>query len=62
MAVPLLDELAALVSCESPSADPAATTACAQVAAQIGTAMLGQPPEELQAGGRSHLRWRFGNR
>jgi glutamate carboxypeptidase len=62
MAVPLLDELAALVSCESPSGDPAATTACAQVAAQIGTAMLGRPPEELQAGGRSHLRWRFGSR
>lgn len=62
MAVPLLDELAALVSCESPSGDPAATAACAQAAAQIGAAMLGQPPEELQAGGRSHLRWRFGSR
>jgi glutamate carboxypeptidase len=59
---PLLDQLAALVSCESPSRDPAATTACARVAAQIGTAMLGQPPEELESGGRIHLRWRFGPR
>lgn len=59
---PLLDELAALVSCESPSDDPAATAACAGVAAQIGTALLGQPPEQLDSGGRTHLRWRFSSR
>lgn len=62
MAVPLVDELAALVSAESPSDDRAATTACARVAAQIGTAALGQPPEELESGGRCLLRWRFGRR
>ena len=60
-ALPLLDEVAALVSCESPSGDPVATAACARTAAQIGTAMLGQPPEELAGGGRTHLRWRFGD-
>lgn len=57
---PLVDELAALVRCESPSADLAATAACADVAAQIGRARLGQPPEKLGVGGRTHLRWRFG--
>lgn len=57
----LMDELTALVLCESPSGDQAATAACAQIAAQIGTAKLGQPPEELDSGGRTHLRWRFGS-
>ncbi|MGH3276940.1 MAG: M20 family metallopeptidase [Streptosporangiaceae bacterium] len=60
MAVPLLDELAALVSCESPSDDLAATAACAGMAARIGSELLGQQPEQLTAGGRVHLRWRFG--
>ena len=62
MAAPLMDELAALVRCESPSDDPAATAECARVAGQIGTAKLGKPPEELDSGGRTHLRWRFGRR
>jgi glutamate carboxypeptidase len=56
----LVEELAALVSCESPSADLTATAACAEVAAQIGTARLGESPERLTMDGRTHLRWRFG--
>lgn len=55
-----VDELAALVSCESPSADLTATAACAGVAAQIGTARLGESPERLIVDGRTHLRWQFG--
>ncbi len=60
MTAPQAEELAALVSAESPSDDLQATAACARVAAQIGTARLGRPPEELQSAGRLHLRWRFG--
>jgi glutamate carboxypeptidase len=56
----LLDELAALVACESPSADLEATAACADLAAQIGARHLAAEPEVLEAGGRRHLRWRFG--
>jgi glutamate carboxypeptidase len=62
MAAPYAEELAALVSSESPSGDLPATTACARVAAQIGTAMLGAPHEEVYSAGRPHLRWRFGAR
>jgi glutamate carboxypeptidase len=56
----LAGELAALAGCESPSADVAATAACARVAARIGSERLGQPAEEILTEGRTHLRWRFG--
>ena len=70
MAAPLpaqLDEaamradLAALVGVESPSADPAATTACAEVVAELGRRRTGAAPDRVTAGGRTHLRWRFGS-
>jgi glutamate carboxypeptidase len=57
----LLDELARLVAVESPSADPAATAACAEVVADLGVRSTGAQPERLVVAGRTHLRWRFGN-
>jgi glutamate carboxypeptidase len=56
----LVDDLAELVSCESPSSDLAATAACMDLAAQLGSTRLGQPPERLNVAGRTHLAWRFG--
>jgi glutamate carboxypeptidase len=56
----MLEELAALVACESPSADLAATAACADVVEQLGTARLGSRPERVVVAGRTHLCWRFG--
>ncbi|MGH9291783.1 MAG: M20 family metallopeptidase [Acidimicrobiales bacterium] len=58
--VRLTEELAALVSCESPSADLAATSACARLTAEIGAAWLGEPPERHEIAGRTHLLWAFG--
>jgi glutamate carboxypeptidase len=57
----LVDDLAELVSCESPSSDLTATAACMDLAAQIASARLGQAPERLDAAGRTHLAWRFGS-
>lgn len=57
----VIEEIAALVGCESPSQDIAATTACAQLAAEIGTGWLSSAPATLEVGGRPHLLWRFGD-
>ncbi|HEV1997340.1 MAG TPA: M20/M25/M40 family metallo-hydrolase, partial [Candidatus Dormibacteraeota bacterium] len=51
-----------LVRSESPSADLEATARCATTLAAIGSALLGAPPERLEVGGRTHLRWQFGAR
>jgi glutamate carboxypeptidase len=59
-AVELIEELGALVGCESPSADLAATAACADLVEQIGRGRLGAAPERVVTDGRVHLRWRFG--
>ena len=56
----LLDELAALVECESPSADTAATTACAKVLDDIVADRLGVRAEFHDVDGHTHLRWSFG--
>src|SRR4051812_10485850 len=56
----LLDDVAALVECESPSADPGATAACAKVLDDLVAARLGTRAEWHEIGGRSHLRWSFG--
>ncbi|MHB8452643.1 MAG: M20 family metallopeptidase, partial [Mycobacteriales bacterium] len=48
---------AALVECESPSEDCAATARCADVVADLGATVLGNPPERLSVDGRTHLRW-----
>ena len=57
----MLDDLAALVECESPSADIEATARCAKLCGEMAETRLGEKPEELTLGGRVHLRWRFGS-
>lgn len=57
----MLDDLAALVQAESPSADAAALRACADVLAGIGQARLGQAPDRLDLDGTPALRWQFGS-
>lgn len=47
-----------LVSCESPSSDPAATRRCLDLF--TGLAGLDDAPELIEAGGRHHLRWSWG--
>lgn len=56
----MVEDLAALVTVESPSVDLDATAACAGLATRIGTQLLGQAPERLVSEGRVHLRWRLG--
>ncbi|HEX5994919.1 MAG TPA: M20 family metallopeptidase [Jiangellales bacterium] len=56
----LLDDLGALVNCESPSADLAAVARSADVVAALGRRLTGAEPERIVLGGRTHLRWRFG--
>ncbi|MDP9324985.1 MAG: M20/M25/M40 family metallo-hydrolase [Candidatus Dormibacteraeota bacterium] len=55
----MLGALEELVMVESPSAEPAATAACAAELAGIGSVLLGEKPERLQIEGRVHLRWGF---
>lgn len=56
----MVDDLAALVAAESPTADVAATTRAADLAADLGRDLLGAAPERVVVEGRTHLRWRFG--
>lgn len=56
----LLDDLRALVECESPSADLDAVARSADLVAALGTERLGAQPERLVVDGHSHLRWRLG--
>lgn len=56
----MLDALAALVSVESPSAQPAATAACAEHVAALGQRLLGHAPDILTVDGHAHVRWRWG--
>ncbi|WP_220035950.1 M20/M25/M40 family metallo-hydrolase [Modestobacter versicolor] len=56
----MLADLAALVTCESPSADLAAVAAGAEQVARLGTRSLGTEPEVLVLAGCTHLRWRLG--
>jgi glutamate carboxypeptidase len=56
----MVSDLDALVRVESPTDDVAATTEAAEVAAQLGGDLLGADAERITAGGRIHLRWRFG--
>jgi glutamate carboxypeptidase len=52
----LLDDLATLVGCESPSEDLAATARCADIYADLLTRRLGLTAETIEVDGRSHLR------
>jgi glutamate carboxypeptidase len=56
----MIDALRALVEAESPTADPAACAACAEVADRLAVELLGRAAERFETGGRVHLRWRFG--
>jgi glutamate carboxypeptidase len=56
----LLDQVAALVECESPSADLGATAACAKVLEDLVADRLGARAQWHEVDGRSHLRWMFG--
>ncbi len=57
----LLDALRALVEVESPTAEPGACAACADVADELGLRLLGARAERAESEGRVHLRWRFGD-
>ncbi|MDN5851602.1 MAG: M20 family metallopeptidase [Actinomycetia bacterium] len=57
----MLDDIERLVCCESPSADRDAVARSAEVVADIGSRLLGVPPERIVYDGRTHLRWRFGD-
>ncbi|SNT37007.1 glutamate carboxypeptidase [Asanoa hainanensis] len=52
----MVDDLAELVSVESPSTDGAATAASARAVADLGTRLLGSPPQRSGA----HLVWQHG--
>ncbi|MGW2445778.1 M20 family metallopeptidase [Streptomyces sp. NPDC001675] len=56
----LLADIESLVTCESPSLDPAAVLACAQVVSSIGERLLGEPGEHIVVDGITHVRWRWG--
>ena len=56
----LLDDVRALVECESPSGDLEAVSRSADVVTAVGTARLGVAPERIVVEGRTHLRWRLG--
>ena len=56
----MVDDLAALVEVESPSADVDACAACAHRLADLGADLLGQGPEWTWTDGRPFLRWSFG--
>jgi glutamate carboxypeptidase len=58
----MLAALRALVEAESPSADPIACLACADVADDLAHALIGVRGERVVSGDRIHLRWRFGPR
>jgi glutamate carboxypeptidase len=53
----MLDHLAALVSAETPSEDLAACRAGATAVSELAAALIGEPGERVESGGRPHLRW-----
>ena len=57
----MVADLKQLVTCESPSTDSAALARSAAVAGAQGTRLLGAEPDQVIAGGRTHLRWRLGS-
>jgi len=56
----MVEELAALVSIESPSEDLDALRLCANYLSTLGTTLLGFAPEVVERDGRPHLLWIFG--
>ncbi|MGH2811635.1 MAG: M20/M25/M40 family metallo-hydrolase, partial [Actinomycetota bacterium] len=58
----MVDLLGEIVSAESPTQDFDATASCSRVVSGAGTGLLVQEPERIEIEGRTHLRWRFGDR
>jgi glutamate carboxypeptidase len=58
----MVDALEALVTTESPSAEPEACESCVSVADGLAAELLGRAGERVVVDGRTHLRWRFGER
>ncbi|WP_222704584.1 M20/M25/M40 family metallo-hydrolase [Actinomyces polynesiensis] len=56
----MLEDLRALVCAESPSSDPVALGACAEVLAGIGERLLGTAPEIVEVEGIPQVSWSFG--
>jgi glutamate carboxypeptidase len=56
----MLEALQALVEAESPTADPRACGACADVVDELAFELLGKRAERCVVDERVHLRWRFG--
>jgi glutamate carboxypeptidase len=56
----MLEDLRALVTCESPSADRDAVARSAEVVAALGQRLTGVSPQRVVIDGWTHLRWRFG--
>lgn len=56
----MLDDLAELVSCESPSEDLDAVARCADVVTDVALRRIGLRPERVEVDGRVHLRWQSG--
>jgi glutamate carboxypeptidase len=57
----LLDDIEAMVTCESPSEDREAVARSAEVVSAIGHRRLGAWPDRIARDGRPHLRWKFGD-
>jgi glutamate carboxypeptidase len=53
----MVDHLAVLVSVETPSEDLACCAAGATAVSELATALIQEPGERLEVGGRPHLRW-----
>jgi glutamate carboxypeptidase len=56
----MTEALGELVSCESPSTDAEATRLCGSLATSLVGSNLGGSPEQVELGGRTHLRWTWG--
>lgn len=56
----LVGEVEELVRCESPSRDLAAVAQCADLVEALAVRRIGQAPERVMVGDRTHLRWQFG--
>lgn len=56
----MLDQVAELVGCESPSEDLDAVARCAGVVDDVAKRTIGVAAERMEIDGRVHLRWRVG--
>jgi len=56
----LVEDVAELVGCESPSRDLDAVQRCADVVEALALRRIGSAPHRVMVGDRVHLRWTFG--